>query len=226
MTFTRTIVRPALLAALAGFSLAVSASSPALACGGEWYPEVQVDPRIQGVDKAEDAFEGGKILLSAASVVRMVPHIKTLSPTKFKLIQRATRVLAVATARYDGALPFDKEVPEFVQGTWLGKTDADRKANLEWAAKALREIAKVKDDPAAKTELGEALARLDDTRAEARTLLEDLAAKDLITSPEGYKALAQLRAKAGDDAGKRAALDRCRSMAHAAAVCEAPSVAT
>ena len=223
----RITARPALVAALGLFSLVATATSPASACGGEWYPEVQVDPRIQGVDKAEDAFDDGKILAAAGSVIRMIPHIKTLSPTKTKLIQRAERVLAVALARYDGALPVDKEVPAYAQGTFIGRTEAERLENLEWAAKTLRAVATArKDDPAARTELAEALARLDSTKDEARKTLEELAAKDLITSPEGYKTLAQLRARAGDDAGRQAALDRCKSMARTTAVCEANGVAT
>jgi hypothetical protein len=182
---------------------------------------MQVDPRIKGVDKAEDAFEEGRVLAAAGSVVRMIPHIKSLKPTKTKLIQRAHRVLALAVVRSDGALAVDRELPSYAQGTWIGRTEAERTANLEWAAATLREIDKAKNsEPASRTELAEALARIDATRDEARSILEDLAKRDLITSPEGYAALASLRERAGDDAGKRAALERCRSMAHGATVCD------
>lgn len=220
-----------LVIAVATLGFAASAPSRAFACGDEWYPVFQVDPRIQGVDKAEDALDEGRTLAAAGSVVRMIPHIRLLSPTKTKLIQRAHRVLAIATARYDGALPLGLEVPwKDVQGTWLGRTEADRQANLAWAVQALREVNKARNgDPAARTELAEALARVDGSRAEARQILEELASKDLITSPDGYAALAKLREGAGDDAGRRAALERCKSMAHGAAVCEGrpvPAVAT
>jgi hypothetical protein len=118
-------------------------------------------------------------------------------------------------------------VPDYAQGTWLGKTDADRKANLEWAARTLRAVAEARhDDPAARTELAEGLSRLDEGRAEARSILEELAAKDLITSSNGYATLATLRAMAGDDVGRRAALERCKSMAHGAASCEPATRAT
>lgn len=220
MKFTQFVLRPA-AAAVTAFAIVTSSPVPALACGGEWFPVMQVDPRLKGVDKAEDAFEEGRILAAAGSVVRMIPHIKTLKATRTKLIQRADRVLALALVRYDGALPVDREVPSYAQGTWVGRTEADRAANLEWAAKTLREIDQVKKgDPASRTDLAEALARLDASRDEARSILEELAKKDLITSPEGYAALAALRQRAGDDAGRRAALERCRSMAHGATVCD------
>jgi len=206
--------------ALAAFACVHAA--PAAACGDEWYPVYEVDPRIKGVDRAEDKLDDGKMLSAAGLIVRMIPHIKTLSPTKTKLIQRAHRVLAVTVARYDGALPIGKEVPDYAHGTWLGKTEADRAQNLAWAATTLRAVAAARnDDPAARTELAEALARVDSSRAEARTILEELAGKDLITSADGYRTLAMLRDGAGDAAGKQAALDRCKAMAKTESTCSA-----
>lgn len=220
MKLGRSVVRP-LAATVTAFAIVTAMPGTASACGGEWFPVMQVDPRIKGVDKAEDNFEEGRILAAAGSVVRMIPHIKSIKPTKTKLVQRAQRVLALAVARSDGALAVDREVPSYAQGTWIGRTDAERTANLEWAAATLREIDKAKkSEPASRTELAEALARIDASRDEARTILEDLAKRDLITSPEGYAALASLRERAGDDAGKRAALERCRSMAHGGTVCD------
>jgi hypothetical protein len=222
---SRSFAHPIVAATLAAFSLVASAPSAARACGGEWYPMFEVDPRVQGVDKAEDSLDDGHILAAAGSIVRMIPHIRQLSVTRTKLIQRADRVLAVATARFDGALPIGLEVPEYAQGKWLGKTEADRQANLEWAAKTLREVATARhDDPAARTELAEALARIDGTREEARHILEDLSTRDLITSPEGYAALAGLRERAGDDAGRRAALERCKTMARGGVTCDPHAV--
>ncbi len=229
MTFHKSFTRP-LFAALSAFTLAASAAAPAHACGGEWYPIYEVDPRIEGVDRAEKKLEDGHVLAAAGSVIRMIPHIKTLSPTRTTLIQRAHRVLALAAARYDGALPVGAEVPDYVQGTWLGKTAEDRKTNLDWAVKTLREVAKAKkDDPASRTELAEALAKVDSSKTEARQILEELAQKDLITSADGYATLAALRDSAGDQDGKRAALERCKTMAHSSGICEgrpASSVAT
>lgn len=221
MKHARSLTVPLLVAAAGAFSLVEGAPGVAHACGGEWYPEVRIDPRIRGVDGAEDALDDGHVLAAAGSIVRMIPHIRTLSPTRTKLVQRAHRVLALAAARYGGALPIEREVPAYAQGTWIGKTDADRKANLAWAVKTLREVAKARnDDPAARTELAEALAKQDDTRDEARRVLEELAAKDLITSADGYATLATLREQAGDTAGRRAALERCRAMARPGGQCD------
>jgi len=220
MKFNEFIVRP-IATAVTAFAVVTGTPAPALACGGEWFPAMQVDPRIKGVDKAEDALDEGRILAAAGSVVRMIPHIKTLKVTRTKLVQRADRVLALAVVRYGGALPVEREVPSYAQGTWIGRTEAERTANLEWAATTLREIDQAKkSEPASRTELAEALARIDSSRDEARTILEDLAKKDLVTSPEGYAALATLRQRDGDDAGQRAALERCRSMAHGTTVCD------
>ena len=84
----------------------------------------------------------------------------------------------------------------------------------------LRTITTIKkNDPASETDLAEALSHLDDGKKEAREILERLAKSDLITSPEGYAALAQLRAEAGDSKGQKLAMQRCEKMARSAAVC-------
>jgi hypothetical protein len=57
-------------------ALALLNSANALACGGDWYPEVQVDPRLHGVAEAEKS--KGDYVAAADSVLRMMPHIKTL----------------------------------------------------------------------------------------------------------------------------------------------------
>ncbi|HEY3667594.1 MAG TPA: hypothetical protein VGL19_16425, partial [Polyangiaceae bacterium] len=45
--------------ALAMSAISLLSSASALACGGEWFPEVQVDPRIHGVLEAEKAVAKG-----------------------------------------------------------------------------------------------------------------------------------------------------------------------
>ena len=71
----------------------------------------------------------------------------------------------------------------------------------------------------ASTDLAEALAKVDSHKAEARGILEKLAKKDLIASPEGYAVLADLRQKAGDAKGQKLALQRCAAMATSQNVC-------
>jgi hypothetical protein len=191
------------------------------ACGGEWYPEVQmVDPRIHGVAQAEKLLSSGNRLAAAASVIRMMPHIKTLKAKPGSLVGRAERVLAVALSRSQGALNVSAEVPEEVLGSWRGAKDSEAAANLAWSVEVLkRQSDKKSDDVTLKTDLAEAMARVPERRAEARAILEDLAKRDLIASPEGYAALAMLRSQSGDADGQKLALKRCEAMAKSQDAC-------
>lgn len=203
------------LSLLMGVCVGVSAfTEDARACGGEWYPEVMVDPRMHGVAQAEKMLQSGQRLAAAASVIRMMPHIKSLKATPGSLVGRAERVLAVALSRSRGALPVEKEVPADVLGSWQAAKDGERDANLKWSVRVLERQAKAKaDDVALQTDLAEAMARVPEHRAKARVILEDLAKRDLIASPEGYATLAALRSESGDESGQKLALQRCEAMA-------------
>ena len=222
MTISKSGMR-SMAVAISVVSLLTSASS--FACGGDWYPEVHIDPRIQGVARAEKALDKGDYVAAAGSVVRMMPHIKTLSANQDPLVARAERVLAVAIARSGGQLQrLEREVPSEVLGHWLGKSAPEQQQSLAWSVNALRsELEQKKDDPALQTELGAALSRLDGGRDEALRLLESLATRDLVASPEGYKALADLRLLKGDQAGQQLAMKRCESMASDSKVCATES---
>jgi hypothetical protein len=210
------------MVAIAMSFVGLSSSVSALACGGDWYPEVEIDPRIHGVAEAEKALTHDNYVAAAGAVVRMMPHIKTLSGSKDPLVQRAERVLAVAIERSNGTLALEQEVPSEILGHWRGKTQVDHDKNMNWSVASLRsELTAKKDDPALMTDLGEALSKLDGGQEEARTLLESLASRDLVATPEGYKALAALRSQKGDSAGQELALKRCESMAGTAKICEA-----
>ena len=218
MTISKRVIQ-SMVVASSVVSLLISAS--ALACGGDWYPEVQIDPRIRGVAEAEKALAKGNYVAAAGSVVRMIPHIESLYRSRDPLLLRAERVLSVAIAREGGRLAIEREVPPEVLGHWSGKTSVDRTKNLSWSVDTLRrELVLQKDNPALMTDLGEALSKLDSGRDEARTILESLAARDLIGSPQGYKALAELRLQQGDEAGQKLAMKRCQSMASGSKVCE------
>ncbi len=207
--------------ALAMSLIGLSTSVSALACGGDWFPEVQIDPRIHGVLEAEKALARGNYVAAAGSVVRMIPHIETLKGSRDPLVLRAERVLAVAIERSSGTLALEQEVPSEVQSHWLGKTHSDRDKNMAWSVAALRrELSATPDDPGVTTDLGEALSKVDGGTEEARTPLESLAARDRVATPEGYKALAGLRLERGDEAGQKLAMKRCESMASVARVCE------
>jgi len=219
MTIRRTLFRSIALAAAALGSVGI-VTEDAHACGDAWVPEVQIDYRVDGIARAEKTYGKGRHVAAAASVIRMMPHAKNLEPKKSALVARAVRMLAVATARESGALPVAREVPGYAQGTWLGKTAEDRAKNLAWAIETLRKIDGIKkDDPAVKTDLAEALAKVDAHRAEARSVLEALAKKDLVATPEGYAVLAELRSSNGDAAGGKLALARCEAMAKESAIC-------
>jgi hypothetical protein len=207
----------------------VGAVSEASACGGEWYPYMEIeeiDHRPMVMKRAEEALEAGKFDAAAGYVIRAIPHIKRIKVGKATITDRATRVLAVAIAREDGALPVKYQVPQRLHGTWLGTTSEDRAENLEWAVTTLRALGEEKkDDPALQTELAEALAKAGE-QVEARKTLEGLAKKDLIASPEGWAVLADLRDQAGDQAGSQVAMGRCKAMARDPQYCMVDSAAT
>lgn len=211
-------------AAMAGVTLL--GANEAAACGGEWIPALemmQVDYRPQGVARAEKDLEKGNYRAAAGAVIRMMPHIKSLkAKSSSSIVARAQRVLAVAIARSAGTLDVGREVPGYVQDTWLGKTPEARRENLQFAVSTLTRLGELKDhDPAVQTELGEAMAELDDRHGEAKGLLEKLAAKDLIATPEGYATLAKLRRGAGDNAGQQQALKRCQAITEDPTICSA-----
>jgi len=208
--------------ALAMSAVSFLSSASALACGGDWFPELQIDPRIHGVLEAEKSLAKGNYVAAAGSVVRMMPQLKTLDANKDPLVARAERVLAVAIERSNGKLALEQEVPSAYVGHWLGKSPLDQDKNMAWSVSTLRRQLSIKqDDPGVQTELGEALSKVDGGAEEARTLLESLASRDLVATPEGYKALAQLRLQKGDQAGQQLAMKRCESMATSSKVCAA-----
>lgn len=104
------------------------------------------------------------------------------------------RLFAKLTVRSDGA--FDRH----------GSKAGTRRDNLEWAAKVLDFTSAY---PAELTDSAEAMSKVPALFARASRILEDLATRDLITSAEGWAALARLRGP--DDAAE--AHRRCLLMA-------------
>jgi predicted Zn-dependent protease len=112
------------------------------------------------------------------------------------------------------------EVPSEVLGAWRGAGAGESAANLAWSVAVLKRQSESKtDDVGLKTDLAEAMARIPEQHAEARTILEELAKRDLIASPEGYAALASLRSQSGDTDGQKLALKRCEAMAKSQDAC-------
>ncbi len=215
------LIRMTLAAAFA-VGVGFSALPDAQACGGGWWPEIeQIDHRVAGVARAEKNLEAGNYDAAAGSVLRMIPHIAgyTQLNTSDPIIHRAMRVLAVATARKNGQLDIADEIPNELEG-WVGVNDAEASTNLLVAISMLKKVGEVKtNDVVIESELGEAMAKLDSHRTEGKVMLETLAQKDLLSSPEAFMALATLRKADGDATGEAAALQRCRQMAQDATVC-------
>lgn len=220
---TNKFIRTTLAAAFA-LGVGFSAMPDAEACGGGWWPEEElIDHRVAGVAQAEKDLEAGKYDAAAGAVLRMIPHIQgyTVVKTSDPIIHRAMRVLAVATARKDGKLDIADEVPEQLQG-WAGAESGEAEANVLAAVSLMKVVAEVKEnDAVVESELGEAMAKVDAHRAEGKAMLETLADKDLLSSPEAYKTLAALRKADGDAQGEAAALESCQKMAADAAICSA-----
>ncbi len=210
-TFNGLVAR--LVIGLAAFAAIPTLSDDAQACGDVFIPEI--DHRIQGLANAEKTMLDGKIVASAQSIVRMFPEIRTINPGKDGMLQRAQRTLAVSLVRTDGAIDLDP--------TWRGKTAEQRAKNMTWAVQALERLRQARqNDPSVDTDLGEALAKVEGRHDEARGLLQGLADRDLVSSPEGYAALGRLQEEAGNATAREAAVKRCTAMAKDASICNAP----
>src|SRR5262249_39426058 len=115
---------------------------------------------------------------------------------------RARRILALATIRLD---------PD-------GASGERRHAILVGALIELGRLAKERpEDPAKQSDLGEALAKT--KPADPPKVREDLAKRDVVTTPYAYAALARLRAASGDAKGRDEAIARCKPMAKVATIC-------
>ena len=206
--------------------LGVVPTEKVTACGGGWWPTIEIDYRVAGIATAEKDLATGRYGAAAGAGIRMIPHIKGYKAAQTDpIINRSMRVLAVAVARMGGDLTsIRNELPDELIGPFAGATEEARKANLGWAVGSLEALQQAKkNDSTIASELGEAMAQVPAQQGRAKEMLEKLAKDDLLATPEGYRALAALRAAANDDAGRTEALGRCKSMAKDASICTAPS---
>lgn len=170
-----------------------------------------VDVKAMRISEAEQQLGNGLHSKAAAKAVEAFPAIKTAEVGANAISDRALRILALANVRTNGA-PGVAAFP--------GSSAAQRTANLTWSIDTLRALnAKRANNPTFQTDLGEALAKVPKHQAEAAKILSELASKDLMTSAEGYAALARLRAESGDAAGREAAVKRCEGMAKIPKTC-------
>lgn len=183
-------------------------------------------PRVADIDAppVREALEAGRYdevaalaraRLDAALLERRAAAFSLRAGRMFS--EEEVRVaLAAAVVRTQGeqgiAAPVSKKLS-------AKRAQAARAKNLENARALLQsELARASGDPVIATLLGEAHLALGETDA-AAAVLEDLAAADLIVSPEGWAALARARAAAGETEGAAAAQKRCEDAARDAAVC-------
>jgi hypothetical protein len=190
-----------------------AAPGEASACGTAVYREI--DSSAMLVAEAESALSQGKHARAAAKAVQAFPALKIVKPGTLPLADRALRILALASVRSDGNI---------AAGTMKNATAADRSGNLEWSIETIRKLsAKRGNNPSYQTDLGEALSKVASHHDEALKVLDELADKDLLTSAEGYAALARMRAEKGDAAAREAAQKRCEAMTKTPKICEIPT---
>jgi hypothetical protein len=193
-------MRPLLVALLL-----LAITPPAWACHNG--VAIEVDPRVSRVLGAERALRDGDPARGVREALAVFPRAHEETEPKDPLLGRAARIAAVAAVRLDGRIAG-------------ATTPAERDARYAWAVTYLRRLSlKRMQDASVLTDLGEALAKKPATRAEAARLLEHLASKDLIATPEGWAALADLRRAAGNTVGGDLARERCEKSAKRQAVC-------
>jgi tetratricopeptide (TPR) repeat protein len=193
----------------------LSAAPPAARACGNAVNEV-VDTGAINIAAAEKALSEGRFAAAVVGVSKAFPAIKTVAVGKKPLSDRGLRILALAAIRTDGAL----NVAKVMQGT----TAEEKAENVQFAIDTLRKLnARRANNPSFQTDLGEALAKVPRFKAEAFKLLNDLAQKDLVASPEGYATLAKLRENLGDKEGAVAAVKRCTGMTKSPKMCEVAS---
>lgn len=201
-----------------GFLLPVgvaAAPGQATACGTAVYREIDDNSAL--VAQAEQALSTGKNAQAAIKAVKAFPALKIVKPGTLPLADRALRILALASTRSEGGLTV---------GSMKGGTAPDRASNLLWSIDTLRKLsAKRAQNPAYQTDLGEALSHVPAHREEAMKILGELSDKDLLTSAEGYAALARLRSEKGDANARMAAVKRCEAMTKTPKICEVPAAA-
>jgi hypothetical protein len=207
------------LLAVAGVGLlavvtAAARDARAQSCGSGAYVDWYANERAN-VARAEQMLEEGHAREAAWLVQRTWPGMHEAVPVASSMPQIAegVRIMALAAVRGDGDI-------ETGLG-WASRTPLERSVNVRWGVARLRMlVAANADSDAAKTDLGEALARAPETREEARGILEALAQKSAVATPEAWAALGRLRLAAGDLRGAQAANGACEQKAtHAAVQC-------
>lgn len=180
----------------AAVALAVAAPSTALACINGYINKRNY--AAKKVKSAEKGIRNGEYrwALGAIGTVEMMIHHNEPG-----LLRRARIAESIARIRL------------FATGS--ERSDSERVAE---AVAMLRFVLRDRpDDPLLRARLAEGLLVTPTPEAadEAKTIVLDLAARDLIAEPEGWVAVATVRERDGDEAGRDAALKRCKRVAKA-----------
>ncbi len=193
------------------------APAPAAACGTEVF--TIIDHSAEGISSRERDLSQGKYQAAAKGVFQVFPKLKTTKPGAGPLSDRALRILALATARTEGAI----NVGSGVSWPMAGVTPEQKEANLLFAIDTLRKLNEKRvNNPSFQTDLAEALGKVPRFKAEAYSILTELAKKDLVASAEGYATLARLHEAMGEGAPRDAAVKRCEGMTKTPKACQVP----
>jgi hypothetical protein len=181
--------------------LCAFAPVPANACGNV---VLATDKAVATVKEAEKLLNDGNPAEARRKIEALMNGASGFdeqTPSAKGLANRANRIISLANVRIDD------------------RKGEGRKVVLGGAVHFLSRIAKDSPNDAAKmTDLGEALAKTNPPKA--KKILEDLAKRDVVTTPYAYAALARLRAADGDDEGRDEAVGKCKKMAKIESICE------
>lgn len=195
------IVAPVFACAFALVLVLVLAPAPTDACENAVLATEQAVATVKEAEKLLNEGDPAQARRKVKEALGGADEFDERIPSAKGLTNRAMRILSLADVRIDDR-----------------KGDA-RKAVLNNAIYYLSEFAKNNPNDAAKqTDYGEALAKTNPPKA--KKILEDLASRDIVTTPYAYAALARLRAADGDDKGRDDAMGKCKKMAKVESICE------
>ena len=165
-----------------------------------------IDSNAQLVAQAEQALVRGQARRRRPSrPSQAFPALKIVKPGTLPLADRALRILALASVRADGGLSRRRlqghDARPSAPPTWSGRSTCSAASTPSAATTPRTRPTSARRSP-----------RCRRTAPRPLKILGELADKDLLTSAEGYAALARLRAENGDAAARDAAVKRCEAM--------------
>ena len=200
------LARFILAGALGVVPMVTVAAAPALACGNSY--RYEVDPKTNALVKAEEALHEGdykgawRLAVSATGPVGKSVEGKGDPAGIDPLRARTLRVASIAVVR--------------TGGTVSGKPSAD--AMMTWAVDQLRVlVARESQNPYLVAQLAHGLALKPEGRAEALTLLAELAKNDMMPTAQAWLLYGEL---ATDQKERERAIDQCKLRASDPTVCK------